>query len=506
MIFSVTYDFADQLSGIEHAQLKRHAALQRYGDEKSTLVTLAYNRFLNGSMNKHNLGEDEYSNLFDFFQRSRNYDSELHRETVSDIYNRFSVEEKDAESADTIWINESVLIEIHLMSNPVFDGQINFIEYFDYMHNKISVDYYDVRGFKSMTDILGANGGVARQINYDIDGTEVIETRYKYVGDTIRSTDWIVRYQNDVHYFDDKTSFYGYYLDELNKMYDNGNIFISDRAYLTDAGLASMVTPRNLYIYWHSTFVPNGQDPLTTKPFDTLLDELSHYQVIDGLIVATKAEKEDLETIIKQKNISLPVYKVNSGIAKPREFQKILNNQIITVARIAPEKRLDLGVLAMELVVKEIPTANWHIYGYEQADIKQELEKMISDKKLDTNIHFHPYQTNLDEAYKNANVFWMTSLYEGFNMSQLEAMSYGNPSIAFDISYGPQELIINHVNGYIVENGNVQALAMKTIDLFSDVKEYDKMVINAAESTTDYTPQIMYQEWIDIFNRRKELN
>ncbi|MFV8043180.1 glycosyltransferase, partial [Enterobacter cloacae complex sp.6701062] len=71
---------------------------------------------------------------------------------------------------------------------------------------------------------------------------------------------------------------------------------------------------------------------------------------------------------------------------------------------------------------------------------------------------------------------------------------------------GPRELISNNVNGYIVENGNAQALAMKTIDLFSNDQEYDKMVINATESTTDYTPQIMYQEWNDIFNRRKELD
>ncbi|MFV8043194.1 hypothetical protein ACNQ05_25405, partial [Enterobacter cloacae complex sp.6701062] len=60
MIFSVTYDFADQLSGIEHAQLKRHAAFQSYGNEKSMLVTLAYNRFLKSAMNGHNLGHDEY--------------------------------------------------------------------------------------------------------------------------------------------------------------------------------------------------------------------------------------------------------------------------------------------------------------------------------------------------------------------------------------------------------------------------------------------------------------
>lgn len=62
----------------------------------------------------------------------------------------------------------------------------------------------------------------------------------------------------------------------------------------------------------------------------------------------------------------------------------------------------------------------------------------------------------------------MTSLYEPFGLVLVEAMSCGIPVIAFDCPYGPSDIIQNDKNGYLVENGNVEAFAERVCQLIEN--------------------------------------
>lgn len=505
--YFVTYDYADQLSGIEHAQLKRMSALREKTATPNKLVSLAYNRFLTRSLKKNGIDPAEFINMYDFLQgisvtTLENYAYQI---PVTQLIAENEVVLDQNEVMWTVGIGNVTTKKIYLMNNPVFDLQINYVEFFDGNGYKIKTDYYDIRGFKSMSDIYGQRGGVAREINFDLAGQPVVESVYKREPNgAINATQWFVSDGHGAikHSFSQKAELEGYFFDQLNKSTQEENTFISDRAFKTDQGLLNMRTARKMYAYWHSTFVPNGKDPLTTKPFDTLLDEIKAADKIDGLIAATSAEAEDLQRVVEGK---IPVFKINSALIDERtmEFNKFSRRhkyEIITVARLSEEKRLDLGVEIFAKVVKRVPQAKWHIYGYNQNGNRQKLEQQIADLNLQANIMIHPYQNDLNEIYENAQLFWMLSLYEGFNMAQLEAMSHGVPVVAFDIKYGPAELIDQARNGYLIENHNLDDFAKRTVELLKSQFTLEKLGKESQLKAGFYNKDEMAQQWLELLN------
>ena len=61
--------------------------------------------------------------------------------------------------------------------------------------------------------------------------------------------------------------------------------------------------------------------------------------------------------------------------------------------------------------------------------------------------------------------FFLSSRYEGFVLVLMEAMATGLPAVSFRCKEGPEETIDNGINGYLVEEGNVQQFADCAIKL-----------------------------------------
>ena len=74
-------------------------------------------------------------------------------------------------------------------------------------------------------------------------------------------------------------------------------------------------------------------------------------------------------------------------------------------------------------------------------------------------MRFLGYLPNPENYMQAANVFVLSSRYEGFPNVVLEAMSYGTTVVAFDCPGGTSEIIENGRNGWLVEPGNVKELS-----------------------------------------------
>ncbi|CAK1251096.1 Glycosyltransferase involved in cell wall bisynthesis (RfaB) [Fructobacillus evanidus] len=498
MNFFVTYNYASNLSGIEHAQIKRNLALKKFGYD-SKFVSLAYNRFLKRESIQSGVEYNNLINMYDYFQGVSSID-DSNNITPRTLYDEVNDDEYIVNiNKNKLEINNSDnthIKNIYLMWDKGTNNKIDKIEYFDKYHNIVRIDYFDVRGFLSMSDIMGQQGGVSREINYDYRGDSILESFYHIDEQGDVKVRWMLKYKDEVYWFSKKEMLEAKFLDYLNQDFQENNIFISDRAYLTDNSLINMSSFRKLFIFWHNVFVPEDGIPNFSKPFDTLLNEIEHKNKITGLLAATNKEVMDLENAVQGQ---IKVFKMNSFVKLQNiDASKKMNLKeydIITVSRISPEKRLLLGVEIFSKIHKELPQVHWDIFGYGDQNYVELLKNIIADKGLSKAITIHEYTFDLKSVYENAKIFWMLSKFEGFNMSQAEAQTYGIPTIAFDIDYGPSELIKNEENGYLIENNDTYNFYIMTKKLLLSPQKMEYMSRCSRLETDKYLPNELIKQW-----------
>jgi glycosyltransferase involved in cell wall biosynthesis len=78
-------------------------------------------------------------------------------------------------------------------------------------------------------------------------------------------------------------------------------------------------------------------------------------------------------------------------------------------------------------------------------------------------------------------------------------MACGVPCVSFDCNYGPSDIIQNGVDGYLVENGNIVALASTILKLIEDENLRKTMGTKAKENVKRYLPETVVKQWDELF-------
>ncbi len=128
----------------------------------------------------------------------------------------------------------------------------------------------------------------------------------------------------------------------------------------------------------------------------------------------------------------------------------------LMASRFTKEKNIPLAISAMAEVVKKYPRAGLIIVG--DGPEKKNYESGIRNYELEDNIIIENWTDDLASYYKTADVFLITSDYEGYGRTAVEALAAGLPVVMTDVGIAG-EFIINGENGLVVPVGDAHALA-----------------------------------------------
>lgn len=147
---------------------------------------------------------------------------------------------------------------------------------------------------------------------------------------------------------------------------------------------------------------------------------------------------------------------------------------VISVARMHPQKGIDRLLYACEAALKEGLKHNLYIVG--GGELSNEMEELAKNLNLD-NVHFLGYKKNPYVDVKQCDLFVLSSLYEGFATVINESLILGTPVLTTKVS-GCEEQITQPEHGWIVEN-NQQALNKGYIEALrnsDDLKEKKRLL------------------------------
>lgn len=180
------------------------------------------------------------------------------------------------------------------------------------------------------------------------------------------------------------------------------------------------------------------------------------------------------------------------------EQSTLINKKVLVVGKQSYQKGYDRLLDIWSLVSKKFP--NWTLEVYGKLDESLELELKVKELKIDETIRFNPPVKNIQQKYKEASIYVMTSRFEGFGMVLIEAMSYGVPCISFDCPYGPGDIIKDQEDGFLIENGNIELFADKLICLMRDMKLRKQLGTNGIKNVKRFGVSEIMKEWDVLFN------
>ena len=177
--------------------------------------------------------------------------------------------------------------------------------------------------------------------------------------------------------------------------------------------------------------------------------------------------------------------------------------RMITVGRLHPQKRYDLLLSALVSVFERYP--DWYIDIYADGDEAYGLllKKQVSDLNLQSNVFFKEFCTDIQKEYLNSSFYVMSSRYEGFPMTLLEAMACGLPVVSFQCPEGPAELLKDNV-GLLVPPEDVTMLSEAIIRMIRDEKLRANCTAKGLNVIQAYTPDKVYIKWLTLFENIKE--
>ena len=129
---------------------------------------------------------------------------------------------------------------------------------------------------------------------------------------------------------------------------------------------------------------------------------------------------------------------------------------ILNVGRLVAQKNQALLIRSFARVRRRVPSA---LAFLGQGPLERELHNLARSLEVEEDVHFLGWRSNPFKYMRRAQVFALSSDYEGFGNVLVEAMACGCPVISTDCPYGPGEILENDKNGLLVPVGDEAALA-----------------------------------------------
>lgn len=218
------------------------------------------------------------------------------------------------------------------------------------------------------------------------------------------------------------------------------------------------------------------------------------YKKCRKIIVLTSLDKKCYDAHCKSEHtVLIP----NPVIVPYYSNSPLENKQAIAMGRIQHQKGFDTLIDAFVMVHEKHP--DWVVNIYGDGNDKEKIAKYITDKGMDNIVILKGRTDNVPGVMEDASFFILSSRFEGFGMVIAEAMSQGLPAVSFDCPTGPSDIIKTNVNGILVENQNIKALADAICYMIEHPYERKEMGKRALNSVKDFSGESVAQKWYKLF-------
>jgi len=220
------------------------------------------------------------------------------------------------------------------------------------------------------------------------------------------------------------------------------------------------------------------------------------YRMTINVICVSEGVKSDLAIFAKPPAKKLrviynPAY-VKGKNKNVRQTEKRSTFTILSVGSLKDQKDHRTLIRAFSYLV---PLESFRLVLVGDGPERLELATLVHEQGLSTFIEFAGEQLDLAKYFLEADVFVLSSRYEGFANVIVEAMSYGLQVVSTDCEHGPREILNGGEYGRLVPVSDARAMAVAI--QASLAKPFS--VTSIKERASEYSPLTVANQYLKLF-------
>jgi glycosyltransferase involved in cell wall biosynthesis len=173
---------------------------------------------------------------------------------------------------------------------------------------------------------------------------------------------------------------------------------------------------------------------------------------------------------------------------------------LLSVGRLVPQKNFGVLIEAFSRVAAD--AKDWNLVIVGEGSERTSLSNRVASLGLEKRISLPGKVGNVGDWYSKAHLYAMTSLFEGFPNTLLEALAHGVPAVSFDCDSGPNDIVREGVDGFLVRTGDVDGLADQLRQLMLDEGLRSRFASRAADARTRFKVSEIARAWESLFLER----
>ena len=228
-------------------------------------------------------------------------------------------------------------------------------------------------------------------------------------------------------------------------------------------------------------------------------ERLACMEAADLIHVLCQRFKASIPSVLQERVnvIPNPVHPVT--VQRDRLRDTPARRTIISVGHYVKHKQHGLLIDAFALIADRFP--DWDVAIWGEGALAGPLKEQVQRLGLERRIALCGRTDSIEEEYAKADLMCHPAAFEGFGLVVAEAMAQGLPVVGFAACSGVNEIIIDRINGRLVQVMTATALADALAELMKDSDRRALLGDNARRSIKRYDPQTVYDQWEQLLVR-----
>jgi len=183
----------------------------------------------------------------------------------------------------------------------------------------------------------------------------------------------------------------------------------------------------------------------------------------DSVVALTEGQRADLiRDLGPQENLAVIPNGFDAASVRQRGKRARRRGSGLMLASLIKRKRVSHAIKAVVLASNSVDTS-LDVFG--EGERRPLLEELIQSLDATDRVRLRGHASGARSYFSTADFMLLTSSAEGLPLALVEGMAAGCIPIAYDIAYGPSDVIVDGRNGFLVPAGDIDAMAARIVEL-----------------------------------------